>query len=864
GNTGGDTGNTGGDTGNTGGDTGNTVEDFNKNREYTGALLNRYNGSTSTSVNYLGAINAASAYTALKDVALNTVHVGVLDSGVWGNHPEFLMADGNSKVTGYNYDYGPCRNGDNSHCWALLTSGNTGVSYMVLYGEKGVIADSYSDLSEDEFEDAMMWMASYPADYDWDSAKYHNYYYPNSYQVIGDTGLMHGTNVAGIIAAQKNDIGSMGVAYENARITAIRWDFYSSIYDPMIKFLNDGVFAVNLSIGVDADDDLNAANINDVSTGWGTSYLQAVRKIIQANTTKNGHVDGMIVVKAAGNESYSQPDVQSGVKLLKKSFGSIFSPRYYNELQMVVVTAVDVDVDAAGHINGYKLSNFANQCGVTKNYCIAAPGGDTNAANTYTTKALYAPGETDTTNRYYGMAGTSQATPIVTGSLAYLKGAYPYLTSSELIELILTTANKNSTDTFTAEKYGAGLLDLGAAVSTYVSDSRNTFKITTFNGTDTQSRKISLDDTRLSVPSAMQNALMKALPKTITAFDKYNRPFEFATSSFVQKTHGGYRSFKNDVRKAASRRKINHEEHDNIRFAFSEPNAKTDPYAWKYMDVSYRQGAHEFGFYFSENTAYDAEKYFAKETLNPFMSFNNAYGVRNQYHLTSSSELKIDAVYGRNGLYDGDYDYRDAKFTRPAYALNSTLTVYQNKQYQLGISSGVLAEEDALLGMNGSGAMAVERGQTFHGGVTASWFVTPALTISGSYYQGFTRGLSMNSGLIETSDLVSESFAADMNYQWDKTLNFGMQISSPLRIRKGELSVDFPQGRDSYSEEVYRARYQARLKPDSREYKFNFYADKEISPRLSWRAETGVRIHPEHQRGKNDYRMIVGLNWTFN
>ena len=55
------------------------------------------------------------------------------------------------------------------------------------------------------------------------------------------------------------------------------------------------------------------------------------------------------------------------------------------------------------------------------------------------------------------MAGTSQAAPVVSGSYALLKGAYPYMSSQEIISLMLETANKDkASDGYTAEKYGAG------------------------------------------------------------------------------------------------------------------------------------------------------------------------------------------------------------------------------------------------------------------------------------------------------------------------------------------------------------------------------------------------------------------------
>ena len=112
--------------------------------------------------------------------------------------------------------------------------------------------------------------------------------------------------------------------------------------------------------------------------------------------------------------------------------------------------------------------------------------------------------------------------------------------------------------------------------------------------------------------------------------------------------------------------------------------------------------------------------------------------------------------------------------------------------------------------------------------------------------------------------MVSESFAFDANYKVSKKTEIGFNLSSPLRVIDGTLSVNFPSGRDRYSDEVYFNRYQAGLKPEAREYKFAMYASHSFSDKLSMRSEFDVRVNPEHQRQANDYRALFGLNWNFN
>ncbi|MBR3676908.1 MAG: hypothetical protein IKN71_07225, partial [Alphaproteobacteria bacterium] len=66
-----------------------------------------------------------------------------------------------------------------------------------------------------------------------------------------------------------------------------------------------------------------------------------------------------------------------------------------------------------------------------------------------------------------------------------------------------------------------------------------------------------------------------------------------------------------------------------------------------------------------------------------------------------------------------------------------------------------------------------------------------------------------------------------------------------------------------YSDEVYRNRYKASMKPSKREYKLALYGNKELSEAVSIGSEIAMRINPEHRKAGNDYRALFGLAWEF-
>lgn len=91
------------------------------------------------------------------------------------------------------------------------------------------------------------------------------------------------------------------------------------------------------------------------------------------------------------------------------------------------------------------LAEYSNACGVTKDWCITAPG------------SAISTGEST-----LAVSGTSFATPIVSAAIAVIREAFPYMSSPEITNLLFATA-RDLGDAGTDEIYGHGMLDLERA-----------------------------------------------------------------------------------------------------------------------------------------------------------------------------------------------------------------------------------------------------------------------------------------------------------------------------------------------------------------------------------------------------------------
>ena len=151
------------------------------------------------------------------------------------------------------------------------------------------------------------------------------------------------------------------------------------------------------------------------------------------------------------------------------------------------------------------IADYSNACGVTKDYCITAPG---------TIKTPRPNSRFNDVN-----VGTSFAAPIVSSAIAVIREAWPYLDASQITDILFTTA-ADLGDPGVDETYGHGMLDIEAAtrpvgeLSIAISDNV------------IQPMQIA------TVSPEIAHAIKSASP-TVASFDAYGRAFDTKLSDNV-------------------------------------------------------------------------------------------------------------------------------------------------------------------------------------------------------------------------------------------------------------------------------------------------------------------------------------------
>lgn len=207
---------------------------------------------------------------------------------------------------------------------------------------------------------------------------------------IEGSDALHGTHVAGIIAAlRENNLGGDGVA-ENVKIMSLRAVPNGDEHDKDI--------ALAIRYAVD-----NGAKVINMS--FGKAYSSYQNEVYQAML----YADSLdvLLVHAAGND-HKNIDVESNFP----SVNYLFQKKTIDLL---------FTIGASTYVNGMLAADFSNYG--KKSVDIFAPGLD-----------IY---NTIPNNKYKKLDGTSMAAPMVSGVAALLKSYYPNFNMKEIKSIII-------------------------------------------------------------------------------------------------------------------------------------------------------------------------------------------------------------------------------------------------------------------------------------------------------------------------------------------------------------------------------------------------------------------------------------------
>jgi subtilisin family serine protease len=649
--------------------------------------------------------------------------------------------------------------------------------------------------------------------------------------------MYHGTHVAGIAAAARDDNGMMGVAYNagilNADIFAgegfgVGWDQQAQAINWTVS---KGANVINNSYGVSTHDSYEIEAINatfdPATTDIGAAYNNAVN-------------NDVVMIWAAGNEGASQPGLMSALPL--------YFPQW--EELWVAVTAVTT--------NGSSLASYASKCGDASEFCISAPGGDSlNGGGIYSTY----PG-----GLYATASGSSMAVPHVSGAVALLlekfgPGTPTNKTPEEVVDLMFATADKSGIYS-DSNTFGQGLLDIDEATQP---DAATLAFSTGAQSLSTGTQPV--ENTSVNFGAAFGDAADLALSgKLAGAGDKYGRIFMVDLGGLSQGEEPYSDSFRligNFVHKKTHN--VTLSPGSQMSFAFKSGKQKKNPQIEKLsfssqvndratMKVGYGLNPGERLGLQSEK-ALDSSLLKANEqSVNPWLDFAGDQAFSAGMELSPSfagGNVKLRPVtfFAQKSENDPLYGeaFSDQRDSVSGFALESEFSA--GERLSVSLLSGTINESEQILGMKGEGGFSTEENtMTFFAGPSARFRINDKISLIGSYQYGWTDAKEVHGSLFSNfSTINSGSFTLGFTGAriFPGKDSWGLMVHQPLRVNSSEATLTLLEGRSDYGEPIYN-RERISLEPSGRELNFQSFYSREIDERRDFSAGLMLRLEPGH------------------
>ena len=723
-----------------------------------------------------------------------------------------------------------------------------------------------------------------------DSALSYSNYTPNTRQ------KRHGTAVASVAAGRQDKTNATpmhGVAFEaDILFVAIQLAEPDPNYDPVDIGNDDGSGNVSDAPDFTGIDNFfsqlfkiyNDYDVNIVNNSYGYSgniidYTEAQvryafpKTIAEMSQVGTPDSEKTIYVWAAGNAGgyadqgvdYSSPELLPGMA------------HYIPEIQGHSIAVASVDETG-------QISDFSSRCGVAQDYCISAPGGRIVVAYSTSTSdtGIYPkdPNDDDynscvTDNTCYAIySGTSFAAPFVSGGLAVIADYFEgQLGSHEIVNRLFSTANKEG---IYADKavYGQGLMDLNAATNP-IGQLSATMSLS-LSGPMASATFSTLQLTSPSFGDALTNGIGN---HSVIFFDELDAPFRRSLSSLVSDYRNqvinmdGFGSIQNPIYHSLitddTEFEIGGLSIENLSGELVTPyhllNAKADKNQFfSYYNHSSNSflshglnGSWAMGIF--QDSQLRSETSLRSQFSNPWLNF-------------SAAGTTFGSIFKGNNRFDvalaissGRNKFNTNEIFNKQDSSTVALLEIQPKTNMPSLQLGLMKENDASLGLSGSGAFNGSNNQlTSFVGLSNSLDLAGG-KLFGSLYLGKSNDVSNELGMIRSvSKLYSSAFGigfmkSSIVSNNDKLI---LTVDQPIRIESGRLQLNVPTYRTKTKNVLFNP-MNFNLDPSGREIhtKAQYLSSYK---NIGFGLTLGYKADPYHIKFMNDYwYMSLGFNINF-
>ena len=661
----------------------------------------------------------------------------------------------------------------------------------------------------------------------------------------------HGTHVAGIIAANKNDVGMHGVAY-NATIKPIRIADGTWNYDITTAQLVNAIGAASGNTITAMNNSWGSGTTASLTIG-GTSYFYtkpAVSSLSSSETSAwESAVANTVVVWANGNDGLnnstgqiyyynSSSDASAGTNALgyvsNSSYLNVNTPSLRGNLAASNSTVAGKWLTVVALDSSNNIASYSNGCGTAKAFCISAPG-----SAIYSTVDL---ADTTESGSYATYNGTSMAAPHVTGALAILKQQFPNLTPTQLVSLLISTATDLGASGVD-EVYGVGMLNLSAAtvpsgVSYIATNNANTLQSTTNNTYIISSSAFgnAFNDTSLNVGiidaydrAYIWNPTIESVSLTNVNADDYLNQFMNSNTSKTDIGTNAQITFKSKDKNIAN--------YNNLQFSYQGDDITFSSKMLKDKKI-----------YYLLNTD--------KENLPSFTNIFSNFSSINQHtsEWQLSDNIKLFSMVS-SGKTDTSNKVKE-------FSVNSE---YNSGPFVSKLSFGNIYEKNSFLGASFSGGyeLSNETKSTFFN-FSSQNKLSKNIMFSTNYLKMISNADFKNSNFVNFSTVKSDSMELGLSASsfFETKDEISLNYKIPLAVYKGSMDQSTVKGYTSDGDynsvnENYSLINRNRQKTISLNYKSNFEENTNFFSTIH------MSDNWNNQNDNTDYGVLAGFKMKF-
>ena len=520
--------------------------------------------------------------------------------------------------------------------------------------------------------------------------------------------------------------------------------------------------------------------------------------------------NGKVIVMAAGNSGAGQPE---------------FPAQHAAGLSGTAIIVGAVDANNA-------IESYSNRAGGFKNYYMVASG----------TFGGFSDGSAA------GRQGTSFAAPRVSGAAAAIIDRAPFLSATEVVEILLTTATDLGAPGVD-EVYGHGLLNLSAALAPLGDLAAPTSGSASGGGVGVVAGAAVLGIAAYAILSRSQKA------KKTLVLDQYQRPYYVDLTALASPRANrpgldgllrslrfgasawetGTRRLRLRLLSIAEREALVADRHDYFALRQALEDRRPDlalsltgeagPRLRYRLDLNQdpRRGYGPVGV----QSAGALPGLLSERGFNaPYLGFaDRGRRLQLSYQTGPRSEWRL----GYAGMDEG------GRFGLRSDALGVEGRWQVSRRARVGLQFGQLTERGSLFGSAADGVVAVDRAGTTALGIHGE-YALGRTTLFGSYSEGLTRVRERRNSLAhDFTPLRSRTWGLGLKGEdlWRRGDRLTLALSRPLYVSRGEATLTIPQARD-FPGNIYSEDERVSLKPTGREL--------DLEAAYQWRLRGGTEL----------------------